>query len=351
MKNKAKIIFVVLITASTLSIHYYDILFSGLLGHSHFMHAIHGRLCYIPIVLSAFWFGLRGGMLTALVISAFSLLYIYIQPSGAPHDIIGEYTEIAFYFAIGGFSGMLLDSDRASRNKKEEAERRLLQAEKLSLLGQMVASIAHEIKNPLGSIKGAVQILNDKATPEKDKVEFASIVAREVDRLDNVVKDYLSFARPASAKFSNVDLNQVISAVIRQMKFQCSEKNISILFEPQKIPLVKGDPDRLHQLYLNIILNSIQALPDGGKIEIVCRKSFDNSHELVESSVRDNGCGIALENINRIFEPFFSTRTTGTGLGLATVKAIVDEHNGRIRVESASGKGTTFIISFPKSGV
>lgn len=350
MKNKTKILVVVLITLGTLSVHYYNIIFAGILGHSHLMHAIHGRLCYIPIVLTAFWFGLRGGLLTASVISAFSILYIYIQPMDMPHDIYGEITEIAFYFAIGGFSGILLDNERSSRNKKEEAERRLQQAEKLSLMGQMVASIAHEIKNPLGSIKGAVQILKDNATPENDKTEFTSIIEKEVDRLDTVVRGYLSFSKPASTVNTEIDLNTVLTGATKQMKFQCNEKNIDLTFQPGNISIIKGDADKLHQLILNILLNSIQANPHGGKIEITCRNARDNGRNWVETIIKDNGQGIAPENLKRIFEPFFSTKTQGTGLGLATAKAIVDEHLGMIKAESIPGLGTTFIISFPAAG-
>ncbi len=349
MNKNSKLMIVVLITAATLGFHYYDLLFMGIFGHSHLMHAIHGRLCYIPIVLAAFWFGLRGGLLTALTISLFSVLYIYIRPIADPADLYGEYAEIAFYFAIGGFAGILLDSERSSRNKKEEAEKRLLQAERLSLMGQMVASIAHEVKNPLGSIKGAVQILGDKTTPEKDRKEFTSIIEKEVDRLDNVVKDYLTFARPAPAKSEKINLNEILQSVIKQMKFQCNEHNVHLSFNPETVPLIKGDPDKLRELYLNIILNALQAMPNGGKIDISCSQTIIESRPWIESRISDTGPGIAQENLSRIFEPFFSTKTQGTGLGLATAKAVVNDHNGKIKAESVIGKGTAFIISFPAS--
>jgi two-component system, NtrC family, sensor histidine kinase HydH len=350
MKTNTKIAVVVLITLGTLSIHYYNLIFAGILGHSHLMHVIHGRLCYIPIVLTAIWFGLRGGLLTASVISAFSILYIYVQPADMPHDIYGEVTEIAFYLAIGVFSGILLDSERSSRNKKEEAERRLQQAEKLSSIGQMVASIAHEIKNPLGSIKGAVQILKDDTTPENDKKEFTGIIEKEVDRLDTVVRGYLSFSKPVSTALVEIDLNVILDTTIKQMRFECNDNNIDLVFSPVAIPKIKGDPDKLHQLFLNILLNSMQAMSRGGKIEINCRKIVDSGRNWVEVRIKDDGQGIPSENLKRIFEPFFSTKTQGTGLGLATVKAIVDEHLGAIRAESEIGKGTTFIIAFPVSG-
>ena len=288
--------------------------------------------------------------MTASVISAFTILYIYIQPADLPQDTYGEVIEIAFYLAIGAFSGILLDNERASRRKKDEAERRLQQAEKLSLLGQMVASISHEIKNPLGSIKGAVQILKDNNTPDTDKKEFTGIIEKEVDRLDLVVRNYLSFSRPVSTNLEKIDLNVIIDGAVKQMKFQSNEMDIDLRFTPIKIPMIKGDPDKLHQLFLNLLLNSLQATPAGGIIEITGNKTRDNNRNWVEIRIKDSGSGISTENLTRIFEPFFSTKTQGTGLGLATAKAIVDEHLGSIRAESVAGKGTTFIIAFPVSG-
>ncbi len=349
MSRNSKLLLVVLVTAATLAIHYYDLLFMGIFGHSSLMHAIHSRLCYIPIVLAAFWFGIRGGLVTAATISGFALLYIHLRPVSNPSDLYGEFAEIAFYFAIGGFAGILLDNERSSRKRREDAERRLQQAERLSLIGQMVASIAHEIKNPLGSIKGAVQILCDKATPEKDRKEFTAIIEKEVDRLDKVVKDYLTFARPSPTMTSKIDLNEILQTVIKQMKFQFDEHNISVIYKPDEIPKIDGDPNKLRELYLNIMLNSLQAMFSGGRIEIVCREIIQDSCNRVETRISDSGLGIAPQNLERIFEPFFSTKSQGTGLGLATAKAVVNEHNGNIKAESVRGKGTTFIIDFPVS--
>jgi signal transduction histidine kinase len=351
MNSRSKLLIVAIVTGCTLAFHYYDILFAGMVGHSHLMHAIHGRLCYIPIVLSAFWFGIRGGIVTALVISYFSLLYIYIRPVAEPDELFGELTEIAFYFAIGGFSGILLDSERSSRRKKEEAEQKLAQAEKLSLVGQMVTSIAHEIKNPLGSIKGAVQILNDGNTPEKDKAEFITIMEREIDRLDNVVRDYLSFAKPTPSQKTDVNLCDIFAAVIRQMKYQCEQNKITIELKSIENATIMGDPNRLRQLFLNIILNAVQAMPGGGEISIQCGPSGDVVGNWVRVIISDTGVGIPKEDLRRVFEPFFTTSAQGTGLGLATARAIVDEHDGKIDVESAEGKGATFIIDFPPARV
>ncbi len=346
MSYKTKLLIVTAVICGTLTIHFYDVLFGGLIGHSHLMHAIHGRLCYIPIVLAAFWFGIRGGLTTAMIISLFTLVYINIRPAGQQQDVFGEFTEIAFYFAIGGLSGILLESERSSRRKREEAEHRLAQAERLSLVGQMVTSIAHEIKNPLGSIKGAVQIMKDSGTPEKDRAEFASIIEKEVNRLDGVVRDYLSFARPSVPKMAAVNLCDVFTAVIRQMKYQCDQSGVTISLQSIENPIVHGDPNRLHQLILNILLNSLQAMPGGGQVVITCDTAGDKAGWL-RIGIADTGPGIPEENLKKIFESFYSTKASGTGLGLVIARAIVEEHGGRIAVKSQPGKGTTFMLDFP----
>jgi signal transduction histidine kinase len=134
------------------------------------------------------------------------------------------------------------------------------------------------------------------------------------------------------------------------MKYQCDQSGISITLKSEADPLVTGDPNRLHQLFLNIVLNSLQAMPAGGEIAIECNKLEGEHEEWLRVQVIDNGEGIPQENLKKVFDPFFSTKTHGTGLGLATARAIMTEHDGRIAVKSASGNGTTLILDFPSAG-
>ncbi|HDS01092.1 MAG TPA: PAS domain-containing sensor histidine kinase, partial [candidate division Zixibacteria bacterium] len=339
-------VLLIVITAATLTLHYYGLLFEGVLGHSHLIHVIHARLCYIPIVLGAVWFGLRGGITTAVVISIFAVLYIQLKPVIIAEDLINEYTEIAFYLAIGGMAGILVDRDRSFVRKKEEAERKLQQAQRLSMMGQMTASIAHEIKNPLGSIKGASQILKDDSLSDEEKHEFAEMIEKEADRLDFVVKDFLSYARPSPSRFSEIDLREILNSAYKQLKYQARDSNIEINMDFDEVPSIKADPDKLRQVFLNILLNSFQAMPDGGKIEIKCL--HDNGDAVI--IIRDNGIGIPVQDLDKIYDPFYTTKSRGSGLGLATTKAIIEEHNGAIKADSARGEGTTFKISLPIEG-
>jgi two-component system sensor histidine kinase HydH len=349
VKNrKFNLFLLIALTAATLALHYYGLLFEGIFGHSHLIHVIHARLCYIPIVLGAVWFGLRGGMITAVVISFFAFLYIILKPVIDPMDLISEYTEIAFYLAIGGLAGVLLDRERSSMRKKEEAERKLQHAERLSLMGQMTASIAHEIKNPLGSIKGAAQILKGDNLSNEEKLEFADIIEKETDRLDHVVTDFLSYARPTPTNFSDVDLSEILHSAHKQLSFQAGSQNIIIDIPRQELPIIKADPDKLRQVILNIMLNAFQAMPDGGRISISCR-ILEDKPKKIEIEMADSGHGIPSADIARIFDPFFSTKSRGSGLGLATTQAIIKEHKGEIMAESIEGQGTKFIITLPVS--
>jgi len=346
-EQKKRMIILILLIIFTLLIHSYELLLEPIFGHSHFMQVVHARLCYIPIVLGAFWFGLRGGLLSATIISVFSAIYIYLIAVKDPHELMNEYMEIVFYFAIAALAGFLLDRDKKIRAREQEAEKRLQQSERLSMMGQIAASIAHEVKNPLGSIKGAAQIIKDKSTPEKDRDEFAGIIEKESERLDKVVRDFLSYSRPAPSHLTDVNICDSLDTAQRHLKYQAEKQGVMIKFISTNKATIKGDPEKLHQLFLNILLNAIQAPADGGTIDISCDEIFENKNRMIRISIRDNGPGIPDDVIQKIFDPFFSTKSQGTGLGLATARAIVTEHKGTIVVESKPGEGATFIVTFP----
>jgi len=330
----------------TLAIHY------GWVGHAHVGHgallkAVHGRLCYIPIVVSSIWFGLRGGLLCALVIS--TAVVPYIVRSAIPRgDLSGEVTEIVFYFAIGALSGALAGREKSQRKKMQEAQAKLEQTQRLSMMGQMAAGVAHEIKNPLASIKGAADILAGDVPLGSPKREFADIISREIRRLDSTVRDFLDFARPQPFRFSLEKPGDILVQTLRQMESQMAWASIVLEMNiPAFDEHVWADPQKLRQVFINLILNAISATPRGGRITVGLAQRTENHYGVWEVKISDTGSGIAAECLDKIFEPFFTRKSTGSGLGLAIVKSIVQEHCGRVEVASELGRGSTFTIVLP----
>ena len=333
------------VIALTLGVHYGWII-QPIFGHIHWLHAIHGRFCYIPIVIAAAWFGLRGGLLTALFISVAILPYIFTSDLAA-HALADELAEIVFYFAIALLAGGLITREFRTRKKAEEMRLQLERSHKMSLVGQIAAGMAHEIKNPLASIKGAVEILCDDGTSEEDRQEFKSIVLKEVKRINASVSDFLEFARPSDTKLTQLNLADVVRSSLRQVQAQARKHAVTIVSHIEDPVIVMGDEEKVHQVMLNLLLNAVDAAPDGSAVEV----KLQPADGLL--TVEDRGSGISRENASRIFEPFFTTKPSGTGLGLAIAKSIIERHHGEISLGNAAGGGAIATICLPlsKAGV
>ncbi len=332
------------IVALTLGIHYGWIL-EPIFGESHFIHAIHGRLCYVPIVIAASWFGIRGGLTTATVISVLVLPYLLFNNLGA-HNVASELVEIVFYYAIALLTGALVGREFSARRKQQETELQLERSQKLSMVGQMAAGVAHEIKNPIASIKGAIDILCDQNTPDNDKAEFRDIVHRETKRIDRTLSDFLEFARPHEPKLEKTDISETVSGSLRQIEANLERAGLAIEREIVPDIFVLADRERIHQVMLNLLLNAMEASESGGTIRVSVRSDGED----VVVQVTDNGTGIDPETLDRIFDPFFTTKSSGTGLGLSIVRNIIEKHHGSIRAEKAAGRGTSFVITLPRYG-
>jgi two-component system sensor histidine kinase HydH len=330
------------LTALTLAVHYGWVL-EPIFGHVHWFHAIHGRFCYIPIVMAAAWFGLRGGLYAASVISLL-VLPLVLGREWETHELAGEIAEIVFYYFIAILAGALVDREFLARRRQQQAELQVERSQKLSLVGQIAAGVAHEIKNPLTSIKGAADILTDENTSDEEKQEFRGILHDEVRRIDNTVGEFLSFARPRKTVFKRMDLNDLLQTCIRQTGTQAKQEDISITSEMEKDVIISGDSEKLHQMVLNLILNSVQASPPGATIVVRLEKRKGTHAALL---VSDSGSGIDESDLERVFEPFYTTRASGTGLGLAIVKTIIDNHGGEVRLENNHNQGTTATVILP----
>ncbi len=223
-------------------------------------------------------------------------------------------------------------------------ERRLQQSEKLAAVGELSTFIAHEIRNPLFAIAGfANSLLRTSGLDDKSR-EKVSIILEESNRLDKILKSILNFARPTQGVAGQVDVGLVARQTMELMGIGCQNQKIDVKVEVAPgLPMAKGDPELLKQCIINMVKNSMEAMPDGGLITLCCYRRRDT----VILEVADTGRGIAPENLGQVFNPFFSTKDKGSGLGLAMTKKILDESGGAVELESVVGQGTTVRLVLP----
>ncbi|MFQ5964263.1 MAG: ATP-binding protein [Candidatus Scalinduaceae bacterium] len=232
-------------------------------------------------------------------------------------------------------------------DEKLQLERRIYENEKLSSLGRLSTSVAHEVKNPLSSIKAIVQVLSEDFKDNYKTKKSLSIIVEEIDRLTKVVNQLLEFAKPQGDKNTDVKIDDVINKVIVVIKHEATMNNIVINLEvSDSIPVIMTDEASLKEVFFNIIHNAIQAMLTGGRLTISV--SYEREGDYIRVIFKDTGLGISEENINKIFEPFYTTKQTGTGLGLAIVKKKLEEVGGMIQVESTES-ATKFVVDIPSS--
>jgi signal transduction histidine kinase len=215
-------------------------------------------------------------------------------------------------------------------------------ADRLSALGRLTHGVAHEIKNPLNAITLHLEILRNRLETEAPEVD---VIGREISRLDRVVKTFLDFNRPVNPQMKVVDLSELIQDLNRLIKPETVEKNIAVVLDCPDGVLIDGDRDLLKQAVLNVLMNAIEAMPEGGKLTVSTRRSGS----LTQLSIADTGGGIPPEVQDRIFNLYFSTKTRGSGIGLAMAFRFVQLHNGKLEFTSQSGAGTTFRFTFPEA--
>ncbi|RJX33695.1 MAG: GHKL domain-containing protein [Desulfurivibrio sp.] len=235
----------------------------------------------------------------------------------------------------------------ARTEERRKLEVKLNQSERLASLGKMVASVSHEIKNPLGIIRSTAEILGKrlaKVAPENS--HLARIIVDETTRLDGIVREFLDFARPQQPRLQPLRINDVLTKVLDFMVPEFDRRNIVVKrnLDPS-LPGIQGDFDQLYQACMNILVNAMQAIEQGGSIFVTTGLAIDRKKVFL--SVTDTGSGISEEMLAQIFQPFVTSKNKGTGLGLAIVKNIIDSHHGVITVASKEGEGAEFIIEFP----
>ncbi|CAN5499107.1 ATP-binding protein [soil metagenome] len=344
-------------------------------AHNGPAHDIYQRFYYLPIILAALWFGVRGGLTTAVLI-AIAYFPHAIHGWHGPYSAFYRFMEVAMYLVIGCLTGWLTDrlrtannSERTARAEAERAyttlksktdelfllEEQLRRADRLSALGQLSAGLAHEIRNPLASIKTSVEILGARmaqAERSPEEPDFAAIILEETARLDTILTEFLQFARVEQARPQDephwANLAEAVSHVFALTESTREQSGVQVSVDSDQlnrpVALCKS---HLEQIFLNLLLNSIEAMPNGGEFTIQY-VSVDKSHLTIW--VEDTGPGINPELAGKIFNPFFSTKDQGTGLGLTIVERILDSHGGSIRLApKETGVLSRFVLVLPVS--
>jgi signal transduction histidine kinase len=252
---------------------------------------------------------------------------------------------------IGQFAAQFNEMT-AELEKTRHLETQLRQAEKSAVVGRLASAIAHEIRNPLNYINLTLDHLRAKFAPEENgkREDFEKLTAQlktEVGRINNQISDFLRYSRPTQLNLQPVDARKIVEDSLRIIEPQAEDQNIVIsLIERENVPKIHGDAEVLRSVFSNLFINAVQAMEkDGGKLNVI----ISPGEESVKIEITDTGVGISQENLDKIFEPYFSTKETGTGLGLAIVKKIVDDHSGAIAVESKLNEGTKFTVKLLKA--
>jgi two-component system sensor histidine kinase HydH len=336
-----------------------------LVGYTHTLDSPYYSIFLVPVVSAATSYGLATVVLVTLIASLayLSFLLPFYTPNwnALPESLYDILCLRVSFFAIIAF--VVYDQARAKRQEmvrtKEAADRlaesnqslqraqaSLRRSERLAALGQLTAGLAHELRNPLGTIKASAEMLNQKSVLDNPQIatEMASYIESEVDRMNSLITSFLNFARPLEIHPVMGDLHEVVAETVRRQAPAAFSKGVAITFaiapeaahftfDPAVLPIALG----------NLIQNAIQASPAGGTVTIDAVK-VDGQ---IEISIEDKGAGISPQNLENIFNPFFTTKPDGVGLGLAIVSKIVDEHQGKIIPASILGEGTSFRVILP----
>jgi signal transduction histidine kinase len=319
-------------------------------------HVAYQDLCYLPILVAAYWFGAVGGVAAALVAGAGTFGHFQGMWHDNPAFIISEYGQALGFVIAGAVGGALASAERRATRHYQEAlvsieaahdelrksHEQVVRADRLSSLGEIAAGLAHEIGNPLGGIKGSLEIIAGRAAPNSPEEEFSSIATREIARVERLIEEFLCYARPHPPLRADSDIFAVIHRVAALLRPQAEEHGVSVEVQQSSAATVSIDAEQMTQVFVNIVLNAIQVSPRHGWIAV----SAAVEDAVLAVEVRDQGPGIRHEDLRKVFEPFFSTRRTGTGLGLAVSQRIVQAHEGRIEIRQP-GDGTIVRVLLP----
>ena len=310
----------------------------------------------LPVVSAATTFGAVGTLVITLLASGAYLFFLQNFPAEEQVTVF-QILPVVFLGMIGTLANTLAEKLRIQSEKHRRTAEQLAEAnaqirdaqeavarsDRLAALGQLSAGLAHELRNPLGTIRASSDMLNHNISRENETArEVAGFISSEVDRANSLITRFLQFARPLQLQLDTADLSQTIDRAIALVEREASGTAIYRNYAPEMAPF-PFDAELMERVFYNLVLNAVQATAPGGAVTVKTRAAVGT----VEVAVIDRGTGIDPKNLETIFNPFFTTKPDGVGLGLAIVSKIVDEHGGKITVESEPGKGSIFRVLLP----
>jgi two-component system, NtrC family, sensor histidine kinase HydH len=314
------------------------------------------HLYCFPILYAGLEWGCKGGLAAA----GFAMLVSipHALAAGTPHvSSISQFLEIGVFCAAGALAGIRALRERERRRASEEKAKRLSsvyvelqedfkqmsRADKLYALGQLSAGLAHELRNPLASIAGAAGILRRGRSSEAKQTECLEIIQKECQRLNRLLTSFLDFARPRALNFQTVQLESLFDSVLGLAEHVVDGAPITLRRQVEPDLSLECDPELLKQVLLNLIINAIQAMPNGGELAMSAAAEAGNA--IIQ--VRDQGCGVSEEEMNHLYDPFFTTKENGTGLGLPIAHQIVVQLGGVLAARNNADSGMTFSVQLP----
>ena len=319
--------------------------------HIHAAHGIYRRLYYFPIIIAAFRGGRRAGLLTAVAVCALYLPHAFGLIGQDPAPALEKVLEMVLYLAVGLVTGILEDRDRRSRDRlraslaeRERLQNALVQRERLAAVGQLSAGLAHEVRNPLASIQGAAEVLQDAAPADDPRGRMLGIIREETARLNGVLTRFLAFARPGAGVRASLDLGEELERLADLLRHGDQAPAIRVV-RPQGAAPLDADRDRLRQMLLNLGLNAARAAGSSGEVVLGLERRDDRW----QVSITDTGPGFDEEALRNLGTPFFTTSPEGSGLGLAISLRTARDHGGDLEVDTAHAAGARVVVTLPRS--
>ncbi|MBD3167844.1 MAG: hypothetical protein GF307_00045 [candidate division Zixibacteria bacterium] len=344
-EDRLNIFIIAVISFVALLVQFYDVIIAPVLGSIGLIAAIGGMLCIIPIALIAVWRGLKGGIWASLAFSLAAVVHFIFAPK-LEGGLTSTSAEIISFIVAGLVIGYLMEQGEEEYTD-ETAERELIpRSEHTEDLVRLANMVAREMKPPLSTLRNTLFDLKKGESADTINGSYDTL-EREVERLNGVVADYLDFSAPKVTHTDRIKVPAVLKEVVEQVSKQAKRVGVRLSYDNNVDfeGYTLGDKDRLSRMFLNILINGLQASEGGGQVTVRC--SHDNLKSEMIIEITDTGPGINDEIRERIFEPFYSTRKRGSGLGLSISKTIAEEHNGVLTAENATPNGAKFTIRLP----